>query len=252
MIGGCQSIRWELLIHTRERVELKPLIYRTVIDDVIASIKPEFEEAGIAQDILAELQHRWEDKVIASRVADFEPPHQYSPFLSPSGQPMPHYTFPYALQRRFCVFPLGPGEGPHIPQIDGPPDDSQDSMKYTSHPPRPEPLTSPSEAITSDLDDSETDEEDAKDGVGGSFNTAFCNYDKVWDLAIPGIVMILVLNFMKVSRKKTKWKCVLNNGVIHANGKDDLGLGLFEAGAEPLGQGVNTFTKSTLYPHSHY
>jgi hypothetical protein len=32
----------------------------------------------------------------------------------------------------------------------------------------------------------------------------------------------------------------------------DLGLGLFEAGAEPLGQGVNTFTKSTLYQHSHY
>jgi hypothetical protein len=23
----------------------------------------------------------------------------------------------------------------------------------------------------------ETDEEDAEDGVGGSFNTAFCNYD---------------------------------------------------------------------------
>ncbi|KAJ7848756.1 transcription factor IIA alpha/beta subunit [Mycena olivaceomarginata] len=192
-----------------------PLIYRTVIDDVIASIKPEFEEAGIAQDILAELQHRWEDKVIASRVADFEPPplppvaamrrmHQYSPFLSPSGQPMPHYTFPYALQRRFCLFPLDLREkAPHIPQIDGPPDDSQDSMKYTSHPPRPEPLTSPSEAITSDLDDSETDEEDAEDGVEGSFNTAFCNYDKV-------------------SRKKTKWKCVLNNGVIHANGKDYL------------------------------
>ncbi|KAJ7698822.1 transcription factor IIA alpha/beta subunit [Mycena olivaceomarginata] len=200
-----------------------PLIYRTVIDDVIAAIKPEFEEAGIAQDILAELQHRWEDKVIASRVADFEPPplppvaamrrmHQYSPFLSPSGQPMPHYTFPYINANRpmsgpaeeILPFPPGsPGEGPHIPQIDGPPDDSQDSMKYTSHPPRPEPLISPSEAITSDLDDLETDEEDAEDGVGGSFNTAFCNYDKV-------------------SRKKTKWKCVLNNGVIHANGKDYL------------------------------
>ncbi|KAJ7805083.1 hypothetical protein B0H14DRAFT_2611739 [Mycena olivaceomarginata] len=62
---------------------------------------------------------------------------------------------------------------PYLPDINGPPDDSQDSMKYTSHPPRPEPLTSPSEAITSDLDDLETDEEDAEDGVGGSFNTAF-------------------------------------------------------------------------------
>ncbi|KAJ7851114.1 hypothetical protein B0H14DRAFT_2762126 [Mycena olivaceomarginata] len=122
--------------------------------------------------------------------------HQYSPFLSPSGQPMPHYTFPYvnanrpmsgpAVPEEILPFPPGsPGEGPHIPQIDGPPDDSQESMKYTSHPPRPEPLISPSEAITSDLDDLETDEEDAEDGV---------------------------------SRKKTKWKCVLNNGVIHSSG----------------------------------
>ncbi|KAJ7809466.1 transcription factor IIA, alpha/beta subunit-domain-containing protein [Mycena olivaceomarginata] len=192
-----------------------PLIYRTVIDDVIASIKPEFEEAGIAQDVLAELQHRWEDKVIASRVADFEPPplppvaamrrmHQYSPFLSPSGQPMPHYTFPYALQRRFCLFPLDLREKARIfPRSMVPLTILRIPWSTPSHPPRPGPLTSPSEAITSDLDDSETDEEDAEDRVGGSFNTAFCNYDKV-------------------SRKKTKWKCVLNNGVIHANGKDYL------------------------------
>ena len=35
---------------------IKPTIYRAVIDDVIASIKPEFDEYGVSEDVLAELQ----------------------------------------------------------------------------------------------------------------------------------------------------------------------------------------------------
>ncbi|KAJ6616930.1 transcription factor IIA, alpha/beta subunit-domain-containing protein [Mycena sp. CBHHK59/15] len=152
-------------------------------------MKAEFQGAGLAEDVLVELQHRWEDKVIASRVADFEPPQlasgaatlmmpQYHPFLWPLGLP-----------------------------IDGSPDNSTDDVnsKYPTHPPHQplaEPATSP-ESINSDLDDSDTDEEDAEDSVGGNLNTMFCNFEKV-------------------SRNKAKWKCVLKNGVIHANGKDYL------------------------------
>jgi hypothetical protein len=36
---------------------VEPQIYRSVIDEVIASIKPEFDEYGVSEDILAELQH---------------------------------------------------------------------------------------------------------------------------------------------------------------------------------------------------
>lgn len=43
-----------------------------MIDDVIATIKQEFDEYGVPEDVLAELQHKWESKVIASRVAEFE------------------------------------------------------------------------------------------------------------------------------------------------------------------------------------
>ena len=35
----------------------EPAIYRTVIDDVILAIKPEFDEFGVPEDVLAELQH---------------------------------------------------------------------------------------------------------------------------------------------------------------------------------------------------
>ena len=35
----------------------EPIIYRAVIDEVIQSIRPEFEEFGVGEDVLAELQH---------------------------------------------------------------------------------------------------------------------------------------------------------------------------------------------------
>lgn len=36
---------------------LEPSIYRSVIDEVVAAIKPEFDEYGVSEDVLAELQH---------------------------------------------------------------------------------------------------------------------------------------------------------------------------------------------------
>ncbi len=36
---------------------VEPAIYRAVIDDVILNIKTEFDEYGISEDVLADLQH---------------------------------------------------------------------------------------------------------------------------------------------------------------------------------------------------
>ncbi|KAI6021617.1 transcription factor IIA alpha beta subunit [Pisolithus microcarpus] len=58
--------------------KIVPVVYRQVIDDVIAAVKPEFDDFGVSEDVLADLQHKWQSKVIASRVADFEPPQQPS------------------------------------------------------------------------------------------------------------------------------------------------------------------------------
>jgi len=61
-----------------------------------------------------------------------------------------------------------------------------------------------SEAINSDLDDSDTEgEEDAEEGGAGESDIVFCTYDKV-------------------ARVKNKWKCILKDGMIHINGKDYL------------------------------
>ena len=36
---------------------LEPTIYRAIIDDVVAAMKPEFDEYGVSEDVLAALQH---------------------------------------------------------------------------------------------------------------------------------------------------------------------------------------------------
>lgn len=48
-----------------------PAVYRTIIDSVIESVRPEFDEVGIEEAVLAELLRSWEYKVATSRVADF-------------------------------------------------------------------------------------------------------------------------------------------------------------------------------------
>ncbi|KAF7336867.1 Transcription factor IIA alpha/beta subunit [Mycena venus] len=72
-----------------------PSIYRAVIDDVIASIRPAFEEFGVADDVLHELQSKWESKVIASRVADFEPPQPAAPHHPYPTLPNANYGISY-------------------------------------------------------------------------------------------------------------------------------------------------------------
>ncbi|KAJ6499076.1 transcription factor IIA alpha/beta subunit [Mycena sanguinolenta] len=256
--------------------KIVPSIYRSVIDDVIASIKHEFEEYGVAEDVLAELQHKWESKVIASRVAEFEPPAAPTPHFPPHAmQMMPqyapvHHPYPpppppqiaqpsqsqvksepvdsrymlnnaaYTLpplpgpkmsgagarpnpggQTSVLSFAPGPPQGRSapIPQVDGPSEDYSDDDSATpppasfapraSHPSLPQPQASTSaapvdsEAINSDLDDSDTEEEDLEDGAGVHTDIVFCTYDKV-------------------ARVKSKWKCILKDGMIHANGKDYL------------------------------
>ncbi|KAI9255045.1 transcription factor IIA, alpha/beta subunit-domain-containing protein [Phascolomyces articulosus] len=46
-------------------------VYRYVIDEVISQVRGEFEDMGIDEAVLQELQRSWEAKVARSRVANF-------------------------------------------------------------------------------------------------------------------------------------------------------------------------------------
>ncbi|CAG7854576.1 SubName: Full=Related to TOA1-transcription factor TFIIA-L {ECO:0000313/EMBL:CCA70544.1} [Serendipita indica DSM 11827] len=61
------------LIHTGLAFQTRPqpTVYRSIIDEVIGSLKPDFDEFGVGEDVLLTLQQKWESRVHASRAADF-------------------------------------------------------------------------------------------------------------------------------------------------------------------------------------
>ncbi|KAF7289916.1 Transcriptional factor IIA alpha/beta subunit [Mycena indigotica] len=274
--AACLSARRSFLPTTMSN-KVVPNIYRAVIDDVINALKPEFEDYGVDDSILELLQHKWESKMIASRVADFsnategltatsQKPQQpqipvlaaphYPTYIPPNaasqGRVQTQPIKPEPLDARFGTpqYQLPPLPGPTLPshlafpsaiphlqhpvghpvqgqqmyrinQVDGP-SASSDEEDYDEEvpigPPRPAhpsvsvPAPSKSniseevdpEAITSDLDDSDTEnEEDKEDANAVVTDVVFCTYDKV-------------------ARVKNKWKCVLKDGMIHTGGKDFL------------------------------
>ncbi|KAF8629830.1 hypothetical protein AX15_003199 [Amanita polypyramis BW_CC] len=73
--------------------KIVPAIYRAVIEDVITSIKPEFDEYGVDEDVLADLMRKWQEKVLASHVAEFDAPQQPSQPQVPQ-LPQQHHPYP--------------------------------------------------------------------------------------------------------------------------------------------------------------
>ncbi|RKP39534.1 transcription factor IIA, alpha/beta subunit, partial [Dimargaris cristalligena] len=172
--------------------------YQLVIDEVISAVQREFEDHGVDESVLQELQRSWEAKLIESRVAEF--PH--APRAPPSGG-------------GGSGEPPANGTGGHIPQHDGADDDERPSapstIRFTAYIPQvdgdfddglePE---ADEDAINSDLDDSD-DEEANTDQAGGedTEHIILCQYDKV-------------------GRQKNRWKCVLKDGILLIDGKDYL------------------------------
>ncbi|KAJ7066871.1 transcription factor IIA alpha/beta subunit [Mycena belliarum] len=112
--------------------KIVPTTYRAVIDDVISAIRPAFDEFGVADDVLQELLHKWETKVIASRVADFDPPagpaatahHPYATTASSSAARLPQYaayvpptaSAPVSVKTEpYSTYSLPPLPGPQFP-----------------------------------------------------------------------------------------------------------------------------------------
>ena len=157
----------------------------------------------------------------------------------PSGARPPHP----GGQQSILSFPPGPprpvaGQQQRIPQLDGPssaseddspsPPPSQPFAPRPSHPSLPQPPQASSsalpddEAINSDLDDSDTGDEEGDEEAGvGETDIVFCTYDKAC-LNPVSTLSLLKCCYCKVARVKNKWKCILKDGMIHVNGRDYL------------------------------
>ncbi|KAL5523514.1 hypothetical protein ACEPAG_7687 [Sanghuangporus baumii] len=96
--------------------KIVPMIYRAIIDDVIANIKSDFDDYGVSEAVLSDLQSRWENKVVASHVAEFEP-HTAIPQQQNLPQPNypPHVSHPSLPQMHAAYTQYAPAPPqPHV------------------------------------------------------------------------------------------------------------------------------------------
>ncbi|CDZ96677.1 RNA polymerase II transcription initiation factor TFIIA, large chain [Phaffia rhodozyma] len=223
-----------------------PNIYRIIIDDVVQSVRADFDEFGVEEDMLALLQQKWESKLLESHVADFEPapptplPSEHSPsstsypYSSLSGLPIKKDEWQGSLK----------GGGDDAMRLRGGEDDDEDEdsddrsassssagdlQSDTEEPPQRTSVVTPAvplspavpvpyeanaqgiypgdEEINSELDDSD----DEADEVGKDADTG----------ALEGMDIVFCV-YDKVQRVKNKWKMIFKDGMAHVNGKDYL------------------------------
>ncbi|KAJ7471513.1 transcription factor IIA alpha/beta subunit [Mycena galericulata] len=241
--------------------KIVPATYRVVIDDVITAIRPAFEEFGVAEDVLVELQHKWETKVMASRVADFDKsppapvlalpglPHYVpprAPPVKPEPSQDPRYTLAPPSQYALPTLPGPPAYPPplplhmyRLPQTDGPAggdsDDDEDEDEEvpihaprTAHPSLPPPFPATAKgklngAGTSSQSTADDDDADADPEAQINSDLDDSDTDNEVDDAEGGPEGDIVFcTYDKVARVKNKWKCVLKDGMVHTGGKDYL------------------------------
>ncbi|WOO76780.1 Transcription initiation factor IIA large subunit [Vanrija pseudolonga] len=189
----------------------KIVIYRAIIDDVMANVAVDFEEYGMDEDLLPLLQQKWESKLLETRVAEFA----RAPGAPETGNGDAS-AGAGASRPPAAAAPAAAEKQPEA-VVKNEPDDVlriRGGAADEHHPvPLPEPRVEPNaagllpgdEIIDSDLDDSDDelrDDDEGEDG-DGEIDIVFCVYDKV-------------------QRVKNKWKTVFKDGMVHINGRDYL------------------------------
>ncbi|GAA5936569.1 uncharacterized protein JCM15063_001924 [Sporobolomyces koalae] len=168
-----------------------PAVYRTIIDDVVHHVRPEFEQIGVEEAVLQELLRLWELKLAQSRVADFSTDERMGPVAKqfPPLTPEQVALHQQLLQQQQQVASSKP----------------QGNVKKENGDDKAGAKGDDEDAINSDLDSSEDElDEDAEAAAGGD--------DQGGD--------IVIALYEKVQRVKNKWKVTLKDGLISVNGKE--------------------------------
>lgn len=164
-------------------------LYENIITQVLEDVKPYFEEHGVDEETLQELQKLWESKLVSART-------------------VPKYSWQddddYEYEENEEV------EVPENKNIKEDDFDAEDELKRLEKIKKEQKELKQTalldnEEVNSDLDDSDDDylntDDDIEENGEENGNIILCQYEKV-------------------GRVKNKWKWVLKDGVISINGKD--------------------------------
>eukprot|EP00697_Spironema_sp_BW2_P016139 gnl/Spiro4/7263_TR3799_c0_g1_i1.p2 gnl/Spiro4/7263_TR3799_c0_g1~~gnl/Spiro4/7263_TR3799_c0_g1_i1.p2 ORF type:complete len:234 (-),score=56.13 gnl/Spiro4/7263_TR3799_c0_g1_i1:33-734(-) len=216
-------------------------VYREVIKDVINSMRAEFINEGVDEEVLDTMQNTWENKLMATNALfteenDYGQPscayvvtddlYNTQPFSNTttffSGPPaalaqglqlpFPHSTTGQQGATRLPPPPTNVGylytQGSFVGDAPQPPipqtdglSDTEDSTRVTQPPPPP--------AVDSrdGLDDSDLNSEDE---------------DEQQEEGEQDCGDYILAQFDKVKRVKTKWRCTLKDGMMNLGGRDYL------------------------------
>ncbi|GAA6018187.1 hypothetical protein JCM10207_002861 [Rhodosporidiobolus poonsookiae] len=179
----------------------QPAVYRTVIDDVITQIRPEFDQLGVEEAVLQELLRLWELKLAQSRAADFSHDARMGPVAKQFPPLSPAEVAALNEGKVHCSLSITLRV---MEEADEKGEQDVKKEKDNGAKPKKEGEGDDEDAINSDLDDEDDldDDEDA-DGVeqGGD---------------------LVIALYEKVQRVKNKWKVTLKDGLVSVNGKEYL------------------------------
>lgn len=192
-----------------------PQTYRAIIDKVIQSVRPDFEENGVEEAVLQALQESWEAKIALSRVADFSS----DPRLGAYQNMLPPDT---RTARNGNATASGSGSSkksqtngsnaaaglPDIKPDPSPSKASSSKSKAIDQSTSNSTAQNDSNSLGSDLDESDDDLLSDEDENGGDGDNTAAEGD------------VIIALYEKVNRTKNKWKIVLKDGVLNADGKD--------------------------------
>lgn len=194
------------------------------MDSVMDAVRTDFDEMGIEDAILYELQQSWERKVVATRVADFSTDERLSRWVRPAG-PTPgnpedgtegnsdikpviapngnavngNGSSASASASNVAVSGSSTGSANGTNGTNG----ANGNHKQRKHQ-RVKDRAPDDDEIGSDLDDPDEEDDVDEEGEGdGNGDLVIALYDKV-------------------QRVKNKWKVTLKDGIASVNGKDYL------------------------------
>ncbi|KAJ7126712.1 transcription factor IIA, alpha/beta subunit-domain-containing protein [Mycena epipterygia] len=215
--------------------------------------------SSTSPEVLDEFQHKWETKVIASRVAEFDSghaqaagaahahrpypappaqyaayaPHQHQPQQQPQQQqqqqqhrspvkPEP-FDARYALALRICP-PASSrpvhDSAPMVPADRIPQTDGPSASSEDDDEPAYAPQSKHPSLPQPKPKDPEEEEVD-NEAINSDLDDSDTENEEDPEDAAPE-TDIVFCTYDKVARVKNKWKCVLKDGMIHTNGKDYL------------------------------
>ncbi|KAJ3380685.1 transcription factor IIA subunit alpha [Lobulomyces angularis] len=233
-----------------------PIVYKGVIDDVIEKMSQHFLSQGLDHLILNQLSANWEQKLIQLNVADFQQQQQPQDSTQNSSSQL-FQGNPYLVnQDLFNTYAAanmaniqqsinqqvqqGAGNnsnGFNITQNDG--QDDETLPKSVLDEIEPPLKTKKNKNLKTqqlnrheidiilikqldgnedgDDDSDEDEEEDLDQNLGSDLDDS----DDSDDSAQP-VDHLILCQYEKVTRIKTKWKCVLKDGIVNVNGRDFL------------------------------